>query len=373
MRAPKNLDRPGNLQGSYGRQYVFRCPRIACRNAVVQPYVLPAAAAIDLTNPGQRIGDRKEPLKPKTMARIEAGLRRYMPRSIVLEAAGNTFERKPGVRTWPIDDPLRTVHTSMSKAIAHAPLMTATAVGLHQLAAAEQDAALRGMLVPVEGREGKAAETVSRPMSAQTARNETGLLVPSGGTWNDDARPVSEPMRTRTTRETDGVVVIPLRNNNRPKSVHDPLDTVAAAGNHHGLLMRNNTGGAEMCTPINEPARTFTTAGHQSLLWNPDVLYAYDTGAMRSVSQPMPTQTAIEGDALIESRIAVEDCRFRMLTADEVKLGMAFAAGFVLLGSSQRVKVRMCGNAVTPPTSRDLVACVAEAITGDQIDEPAAA
>jgi DNA (cytosine-5)-methyltransferase 1 len=137
--------------------------------------------------------------------------------------------------------------------------------------------------------------------------------------------------------------------------------------------MRNNTGGAEMCTPIDEPARTFTTAGHQSLLWNPDVLYAYDTGAMRSVSQPMPTQTAIEGDALIESRIAVEDCRFQMLTADEVKLGMAFAAGFVLLGSSQRVKVRMCGNAVTPPTSRDLVACVAEAITGDQIDEPAAA
>lgn len=181
-------------------------------------------------------------------------------------------------------------------------------------------------------------------------------------------------MRTRTTRDTEAVVVVPLRNNNRAKTVHDPLDTFAANGNHHGLamLMRNNTGGAEMCTPIDEPARTLTTAGHQSLVsWDPDVLYAYDTGSLRGVNRPMPTQTAVEGDAVMQTDIRVEDCRFRMLMADEVKLGMAFAPGYVLLGTSSRDNVKMCGNAVTPPVSRDIIACVVEAVTGTSINEPA--
>jgi DNA (cytosine-5)-methyltransferase 1 len=192
--------------------------------------------------------------------------------------------------------------------------------------------------------------------------------VPAGGSWNDSARPVEEPLRARTTRDAEAVVVVPLRNNNRPKTVADPLDTFAAAGNHHGLamLMRNNTGGAEMCTPVDEPARTITTAGHQSLVWEPDVLYAYDSGALRSVSLPLATQTTVEGDALIERHVRVDDCQFRMLTPEEIKLGMAFASRFILLGT-QREQVRMCGNAVTPPVARDLLACVVEAITGDEI------
>lgn len=371
MRAPKNPSKP---HGAYGQQYVFRCPHVSCRNDIVQPYVLPAAAAIDLANPGQRIGDRARPLKPKTYARIEAGLRRHAG-AIVLEAAGNTFERRPGVRTWPVEDPLRTMHTTPSKAIAHAPLMRAHGTaGLQRIAERQAATALDGLVIPVEGREGKVAQPTSRPMRVQTARNENGLLVPCGGTWNTEARPTDEPMRTRTTRDTEAVVVVPLRNNNRAKTVHDPLDTFAANGNHHGLamLMRNNTGGAEMCTPIDEPARTLTTAGHQSLVsWDPDVLYAYDTGSLRGVNRPMPTQTAVEGDAVMQTDIRVEDCRFRMLMADEVKLGMAFAPGYVLLGTSSRDNVKMCGNAVTPPVSRDIIACVVEAVTGTSINEPA--
>ena len=49
---------------------------------------------------------------------------------------------------------------------------------------------------------------------------------------------------------------------------------------------------------------------------------------------------------------------------------MAFAAPFILLGS-KRERVRLCGNAVTPPVARDTVACVAEAITGDQYESAA--
>jgi DNA (cytosine-5)-methyltransferase 1 len=99
----------------------------AC-GTTVEPGWLPAAAAIDWTLRGTRIGDRAKPLAEKTRARIAAGIARYW-RPFTLEAAGNTFERRPGVRTWPADEVLTTLHTTASKALA----------------------------VPVEGRDGKEA------------------------------------------------------------------------------------------------------------------------------------------------------------------------------------------------------------------------
>jgi DNA (cytosine-5)-methyltransferase 1 len=60
-----------------------------------------------------------------------------------------------------------------------------------------------------------------------------------------------------------------------------------------------------------------------------------------------------------------------MLTVDEIRAGMAFTPGYTLLGRAKRAKVRMLGNAVTPPAARDLMAAVAEAITSAPI-EPAA-
>jgi DNA (cytosine-5)-methyltransferase 1 len=61
----------------YGQQYVYRCPQTSCRGAVLAPYALPAATVIDWTVTGQVIGERPEPLKPKTLQRITAGLAAY--------------------------------------------------------------------------------------------------------------------------------------------------------------------------------------------------------------------------------------------------------------------------------------------------------
>ncbi|WP_131814473.1 DNA cytosine methyltransferase, partial [Mycolicibacterium fortuitum] len=44
--------------GKYRQQYVYRCPNESCRHSIVEPFVLPAAAAIDWSNLGERIGDR---------------------------------------------------------------------------------------------------------------------------------------------------------------------------------------------------------------------------------------------------------------------------------------------------------------------------
>jgi DNA (cytosine-5)-methyltransferase 1 len=138
--------------------------------------------------------------------------------------------------------------------------------------------------------------------------------------------------------------------------VDAPLDIAAAGRNHPGLLsgfvMRNNGSrgdGGEHCTPLWEVLRTITTAGHQSLV-------------------SFPVDAAAAGRA---GGISVEDCFFRMLTPDEVKLAMAFTAAYTLLGTN-REQVRLAGNAVTPPAARDLVAAVAEALTGQPVTAAAA-
>ena len=305
--------------GRYRSQYTYRCPNIACRNTAVEPFVRPAADIIDWTLRGQRIGDRTRPLAGKTMARIQAGIDRY----------------------W-------------------GPVATPTCPSVTPLA------------VPVEGRDGKQAAVVSEPLRTMTTRNETGLVVPSGGTWRENATPTADPIPTRTTRETDGIAmatqimappfIAELRGGSSDaRLASDPLATVTASGNHHGLvtsyygkggttstddamptvttvekhalLMRNNTGGAEMTTPITEPARTITTGGHQSLL-----------------AADIPT-------------IDIADVEFRMLEPDEITAAMDFPTGYLVLGT-RREKVRLAGNAVTPCAARDIVTVMAEAITG---------
>lgn len=237
----------GKAWGRYRAQYLYRCPNISCRNSIVEPAWLPAAAAIDWTLTGQRIGDRDRPLAGNTMARIQAGLLRHH-RTTQYAPAG------------------------------------------------------------IDGREG---------------------------------------------------LLVPLRNHNTSKTTAEPMDTIAAAGNHHALVMRNNTGGAEMLTPVDQVLRTLTTAGHQSLVqWQLVIDY---NGPARRIDDVLPTQTTIEGDGLATTAVDINDCRFRMLEPHEIAAGMAFPADYQILGN-KREQVRQAGNAVTPPASRDLLAAVAAAL-----------
>jgi DNA (cytosine-5)-methyltransferase 1 len=96
------------------------------------------------------------------------------------------------------------------------------------------------------------------------------LVVPLEGRDGQRSRGTDEPLRAQTTRHQDALVV-PLRNNGvaRPAS-SAPLVTVAAGGKHQALVMRNNDTQAGnqgyLSTPVGEPLRTLTTAGHQSLV-----------------------------------------------------------------------------------------------------------
>jgi len=359
--------------GRYRAQYLYRCP--TCWTPI-EPGWLAAESIIDWSLPAPRIGDRAKPLAEKTRERIRRGIERHWA-PIIAKAAGNTYDgvttgsgylrvsdldspmpaqmgtaehglaipplivRGEGntVPAKPASEALGALTASGSMFVAHPPAFLAqfrerdrTQTLDKALPTVVADGAGQALLVPVEGREGKSAAPAGDPLRTQSTRNETGLLVPAGGTWRSDATPLTSPMSALTTREADGLVV-PLRNHGVAKSTSHPIDTVSAEGNHHALVMRNNTArgdGGQMSTPVHEPLRALTTAGHQSLI---------EPGAPISLD--------------------VDDAGFRMLEPHEIQLGMGFAADYHLVGS-KRDKVKQAGNAVTPPAARDLGHAVAE-------------
>lgn len=330
--------KPGRSVGRYRAQYVFACSHCG---SIVEPGWLPASTAIDWSLHGQRIGDRKHPLSEKTMARIREGLRRYArefildrrgeyrardldhplstltanetSKALILEAAGNTYDaadpRHPHHgdpdsywRVWPSDEPLRTLHGTESKAL----------------------------LIPTEGRDGKRAMDVDEPLRTQTCRDELGILTM-------------------------------LRGTNSPKLTSEPLDTMAASGNHHGLLVPYYSTSATG-KPTSEPIGTLTTRDRYALIMRHNTSRGDPGQMVTPVYEPIRTLTTTGHQSVLEpTSIDPEDCTFRMLQPHEIAAGMSFPLDYRWSGT-KRQRVKLAGNAVTPPAARDLVAAVVESI-----------
>lgn len=322
--ARQHWKRPERPWGRYRSQYLYACP--ACHE-LVEPGWLPAAAAIDWSIPGTRIGDRAKPLAERTRRRIAAGIARYW-RPLAVEAAGNTYDaaspRHPAhgdpngyYRAWPLEEALRTLHASESKALvvsyysrddaarpAGEPMGTVTAEPRHAVCQPPFIAELRGG--------GSDARGVDQPLATVTAGGQHHALVaPYHGTA-ESARPAADPLGALTTRD------------------------------RYALITRHYSSagaGAEMTTPATEALRTLTTTAQQSIVTPAD---------------------------LEAAEVHVDDCLFRMLEPHEVAAGMAFPHDYIWEGT-RRERVRMAGNAVTPPAARDLIAAVVEAITGEAV------
>ncbi|MEQ7008408.1 DNA cytosine methyltransferase [Actinopolymorpha sp. B17G11] len=321
---------PKNDMGRYRTQYVYRCPRVTCRHQVVEPGVEAALAAIDWSIPAETIGARAErgdPLAANTVGRVNAGIVKYAG-PITAEVAGNTFERRPGVRTWPITSPITTQTTTRTKAIAFPPL-----------------------LVPNEGRDGKLA------------------------------RPATLPARTMTTRRETGLAFLPFvdtaRNHADGTAITEPVATVSAGGNHHflcsppigAMVLRNNGSkgdGSEHCTPVTEEFRTMTTKGHQSLaVWQHLLVPYYSNGQAYPATDPFGALSTRDRYALASATLDIDinDVLYRMLEPHEIGAAMAFAEDYIILGTSKAIKTMQYGNAVTPPVAEIIVSALCEAIT----------
>ncbi len=290
----------GRTIGRYRSQWVWCCTDCG---TICEPSAPPAASIVDWSLPCPRFGDK--PRAAKTRERVLAGLQRYGWAPVITAGAGHVYETTPGNRARPLTEPMATQGTTAQHALAHPP----------------------GFLF-------------------NTAH---------GGRVSD----LDLPHPTVCASDDRQSLVVPLRNNGHAHPTSAPLGTVTASGNHHGLLMRNNGGGAEMVTPVTEPARTITTAGHQSLL-----MPYYSNGRAQSTALPVPTVPTKDRFALIDPDQAVDDCGFRMLQPHEIAAAMAFPDGYIPGHLTKKDQVKLAGNAVTPPVMAWITGRVAQAMEG---------
>ncbi len=392
--------------GKYGPQYVYvhegpHAPQ------VVEPYVLPAAAAIDWTDLGTRIGDRDRPLAAATVRRIEAGIRMFA-RPVVAAAAGQTYDAasegqpRKFYRVAPADGaPLDTRMTTAGDGVAVPPFTTNVRHGAED----------HGRQIP----------TSEAPLPPATTKIGDGLVVPAGGSWNTDAYPISEPLRTRLTRDSEGMLLPPMvvagydyagGDERRVKPADAaPLHTVVATGRgHHQLvvppmvtMLRSN--GAT--TPSDdEPLATLTTGRNHAVVapegaflsrqyggrsldhlntspgeplhpitasggGNHALVIPYRRGrAARAVDGPLPTMTTSNTTGLLEpdwstEEIAeiVENSRFRMLGPREHLRAQRFPDSYIVKGNKGE-QTKGAGNAVASNVAHWLGTIVILALSG---------
>lgn len=228
--AVQTWKKAGVDMGRYGHrhgQYVYRCPSKTCRFSIVEPSTAPASDAIDWSiDPGERIGEREDPLAPATMERIRLGLQRYA-REPFLAPAGGTWRTDP----TPLSAPMPTRTTRESDGLVLPP-----------------------MVVQTSKRSTQIARTVHAVMPTQTTRRELAMVIP----------PFLTTLRGGGSKASS-------------YGVGDPLATFSANGFHHGLVQPPGSEAVRgqmlvpyhrtgVARPVTEPLGTVTTRDRHGLL-----------------------------------------------------------------------------------------------------------
>ncbi len=168
------------------------------------------------------------------------------------------------------------------------------------------------------------------------------FLDANGGSWNTGAASVTEPFRARTTKEWEGLCSPPLgafidtaRRNTLARSPMEPLTTIAAGGNHHGLVVpyrKNN-----VPSPVSSPMGAISTIDSAGLL-------------------------AGVGDISLDA----QDWHYRMVSWIEQALAQRFPVGYEMAGN-QGERTAQAGNAVSCNAAQYLGERFAALLAGQEV------
>jgi DNA (cytosine-5)-methyltransferase 1 len=178
--------------------------------------------------------------------------------------------------------------------------------------------------------------TMDRPLPTQTTSHSLGLVMPfvvdlKQGVVDSPSciRPVDGVMATMTTRNTFALVqpepfiVSQYGRDSAHSPTGDPMPAITGFNNQHALLV--------------PPAFLAAYYGGSDVFTGADESMSAITGKVR--------HALVEFDP---ANIEIGECRYRMLQTEELKLGMSFPQEYLILGTSDEVKTKQIGNAVTP-------------------------
>lgn len=265
----------------------------------------PARDIIDWTLPAGSIYERKKPLSPKTLARIEAGLRKFGLKGFILPPIGET-----------------------------APVFTSHEAG----------EMVQPFIVAwdhTSGGPGAGLSDIDEPISTVVTKARHGIAEP----FLVELRGTGVEQLGRTARHLDR-----------------PTPTITAGGSHLALiephLLPQQSDGR--LRPLSEPCPTVATSGAIALV-EPFLVSFYGNGQAHDLSDPSPTVTCKDRFGLVRPVVELAgnryllDIRFRMLQPHELALAQGFPAGYRFTGNKTE-QVKQIGNAVPRRLARALVA-----------------
>jgi site-specific DNA-cytosine methylase len=312
-----------------------------------------AAECIDWSVPCKSIFDRKKPLAPATMARIAAGLHRFVietntPFVVPLTHHGNDsrvyslenpFPTVTGANRGemafvspvlvnnmnnnvprPLDEPLATILTGGHKILATAELRPkdtkAAFVASHYGESVGRPASDPAPTVTAGGQGHSAIIEATLTPSESSVTSAPFLATVTHTKSGDRIHSASEPLNTVTTAKGgEFVLVTPTliqsgygerkeadgKKSQEPRclDIEEPLGTVVAGGAKHAVVLSYISkafgGGEEKMSPgssVEDPVGSVTTKDHNHLVQVSAITKFYGTCTGESVEEPLPTVTA---------------------------------------------------------------------------------
>ncbi len=285
---------------------------------------LPAAGIIDWQKPCPSIFTRKRPLAPKTLRRIEIGLKRFVEPFVVKLRNNETVGG--------IGEPLGTITTS----------------GAHH-----------GLCVPfILQAQGpgygdptyKGVHDAAEPLRTILSRNNHAVVMPFLIKYHGGV----DPRRDGTERSCD---------------VQHPLPTIDtqprfAIASPYLIDVNHGDSGGGRAYDLAAPLGTVTSSNGKGLVF-PFLTKYYGTGGVAPVTAPLDTITAKDrfGLTLIETmrELGVVDIGFRMLGVDELLRAQGFPSDYFLHGTKAE-QVKQIGNSVSPPVAKAICTTLGEAV-----------
>lgn len=252
---------------------------------VLKPWKSAAEHVIDWSIPCPSIFARKKALAPKTQARIAKGIRRFVieaEQPFIVPVVNGTWNPD---RSWPVDEPLRTVTASKGGDYA---LVEPTLAG--------------GGIVPITHVGERSIHDLDEPLKTVTSANrgELGLVaVTLDRAFGKSARgDMAEPMPTVVGKPKDSIVAAHLGRQFGTaigRDLNEPHPTVMSDGaggkSYITTACLDAYYGMSLPESIDEPLRTITTKDRHGLI-APVIDKYYATGVASDPSEPLDTATA---------------------------------------------------------------------------------
>ena len=266
-----------------------------------------AREIIDWDIKGESIFSRKVPLKPNTMRRIMAGLKKYGLKPFVLG-------QQSGATARTVDDPIPTIATAGAIAMVN-PFI-------------------------IQMDQGGYIHDINKPIPTITSADAWALVEPYIVPLNhgDDLRTydINKPMPTITSVDAWGLI--------QPYLVE-----------YHG-----DESGKPRVRSVDEPLPTIDTSNRIGLA-EPYLVEYHGTASCRSIHEPLGTLTGTDVFGLAcplvleyDGKRYLLDILYRMLTPKELARGMSFPDGYKFTGNREQV-VKQIGNSVPRRLAKALI------------------